>query len=31
MEAVRNQLPDVPCDSEAPLFPLGHGLTYDGS
>ena len=22
------QLPDVPCDSERPLFPLGHGLTY---
>jgi len=27
MDAVRQQLPDVPCDSEAPLFPLGHGLT----
>jgi beta-glucosidase len=29
MEAVRRQLPDVPCDSERPLFPLGHGLAYD--
>ncbi len=29
MDAVRRQLPDVPCDSERPLFPLGHGLTYD--
>ena len=29
MEAVRRQLPDVPCDSEQPLFALGHGLTYD--
>jgi beta-glucosidase len=28
MDAVRKQLPDVPCDSEAPLFPLGHGLTF---
>jgi beta-glucosidase len=28
MEAVEQQLPDVPCDSEAPLFPLGHGLTF---
>ena len=28
MEAVRAQLSDVPCDSERPLFPLGHGLTY---
>jgi beta-glucosidase len=26
--AVDAQLPDVPCDSEAPLFPLGHGLTF---
>ncbi len=31
MEAVRKQLPDVPCDSEAPLYPLGHGLTYDAA
>ena len=31
MEAVRRQLPDVPCDSEAPLYPLGHGLTYDAA
>jgi beta-glucosidase len=29
MDAVRRQLPDVPCDSEQPLFPFGHGLTYD--
>jgi len=29
MDAVLRQLPDVPCDSEQPLFPLGHGLTYD--
>ena len=28
MDAVRQQLPDVPCDSEQPLFPLGHGLTF---
>jgi beta-glucosidase len=28
MEAVRAQKPDVPCDSEKPLFPFGHGLTY---
>src|SRR6185437_237686 len=28
MDAVRRQLPDVPCDSEEPLFPLGHGLTF---
>ncbi len=28
MAAVRRQLPDVPCDSEQPLFSLGHGLTY---
>jgi beta-glucosidase len=27
-DAVRRQLPDVPCDSERPLFPLGHGSTY---
>lgn len=29
MEAVRKQLPDVPFDSERPLFPFGHGLTYE--
>jgi beta-glucosidase len=29
MAAVEQQLSDVPCDSERPLFPLGHGLTYD--
>jgi beta-glucosidase len=29
MAAVETQLPDVPCDSEQPLFPLGHGLTYN--
>jgi len=28
MDAVRKQLPDVPCDSEDPLFPMGHGLTW---
>ena len=28
MDAVRRQLPDVPCDSEQPLFPLGHGLSF---
>ena len=28
MAAVGRQLSDVPCDSEQPLFPLGHGLTY---
>lgn len=28
MDAVRGQMPDVPCDSEQPLFPLGHGLAY---
>ena len=26
MEAVRNQRPDVPHDSDDPLFPIGHGL-----
>jgi beta-glucosidase len=29
MDAVRRQLPDVPCDSEQPLFAFGHGLTFD--
>ncbi|HEY5730483.1 MAG TPA: glycoside hydrolase family 3 N-terminal domain-containing protein [Anaerolineales bacterium] len=28
MEAVRNQNEDVPYDSENPLFPFGHGLSY---
>lgn len=28
MEAVRNQKEDLSCDSENPLFPFGHGLTY---
>ena len=28
MDAVERQLSDVPCDSEQPLFPLGHGLTF---
>jgi beta-glucosidase len=28
MEAVRRQLPDVPSDSESPLFPFGFGLSY---
>ena len=29
MDAVRRQRSDVPCDSEQPLFPLGHGLTFE--
>lgn len=28
MEAVKNQLPDVPYDSEVPLYPYGYGLEY---
>jgi beta-glucosidase len=28
MDAVRAQLPDAPHDSEAPLYPFGHGLTF---
>ena len=28
MGAVRAQKPDVPCDSDSPLFPFGHGLGY---
>ncbi len=28
MEAVRTQKSDLPYDSENPLFPFGHGLTY---
>jgi len=28
MEAVRRQKEDVPYDSENPLFPFGHGLSY---
>ncbi len=27
-EAVLRQLPDVPYDSDAPLYPFGHGLSY---
>jgi beta-glucosidase len=29
MEAVRKQKPDVPYDSEEPLYPFGFGLSYD--
>jgi beta-glucosidase len=29
MEAVLRQHPDVPYDSERPLFPFGHGLRYE--
>jgi beta-glucosidase len=29
MEAVRQQKEDLPYDSQDPLFPFGHGLTYD--
>lgn len=29
MEAVRQQHSDVPFDSANPVFPFGHGLTYD--
>ena len=29
MESVQAQLPDVPCDSADPLFPFGHGLSYE--
>jgi beta-glucosidase len=28
MAAVRRQKEDMPYDSEDPLFPFGHGLTY---
>ena len=28
MEAVRNQKPDVPYDSQHPLYKFGHGLSY---
>jgi beta-glucosidase len=28
MEAVERQREDVPYDSENPLYPFGHGLTY---
>jgi beta-glucosidase len=28
MESVRNQLPDIPYDSQDPLFTFGHGLSY---
>ena len=29
MEAVENQFEDVPYDSKDPLYPFGHGLTYE--
>ncbi len=29
VEAVEQQLEDVPYDSKAPLYPFGHGLSYD--
>ncbi len=29
MEAVENQLEDLPYDSENPLYPFGHGLTFN--
>lgn len=29
MEAVENQMEDVPYDSKNPLYPYGHGLSYD--
>ena len=29
MEAVRNQMEDMPYDSKDPLYKYGHGLTYD--
>jgi len=28
MEAVKKQKEDVPYDSENPIFPFGHGLSY---
>lgn len=31
MDAVRRQHPDLPTDSDAPLFPLGFGLTYESA
>ena len=31
MDAVRAQKEDVPYDSRNPLFPFGHGLTYEAS
>ena len=31
MEAVRRQKPDIPYDSENPLFAFGYGLRYEGS
>jgi beta-glucosidase len=30
MEAVRAQKEDLPYDSQDPLFPFGHGLSYEG-
>jgi beta-glucosidase len=29
MKAVETQFEDVPFDSENPVFPFGHGLSYD--
>ena len=29
MEAVEKQFEDVPYDSENPLYPFGHGLSYE--
>jgi len=29
MEAVKNQIEDIPYDSKEPLFKFGHGLSYD--
>lgn len=31
MDAVRNQKEDMPYDSKSPLYPFGHGLSYDAS
>jgi beta-glucosidase len=31
MDAVRRQLPDVPYDSDDPLFAFGYGLSYPGA
>lgn len=31
MDAVRSQKEDMPYDSESPLFPFGHGLTYESA
>ena len=29
MEAVKNQIEDIPYDSKEPLFKFGHGLSYE--